>query len=210
MPLPLDTTLSPRLEQIAIDIARQGWSVQTHALPEPLPSLLREEITAAWQGGCFRHAGVGKGENWELKPDVRSDKVLWLDELEQAGCIQDWLTTLEALRLAVNRSCMLGLLDFEGHLAVYPPGTRYRKHLDQFRDLGRRRLTTILYLNHDWQDTDGGELRLYLDNDNEHHYIDVAPLAGTVVSFLSEEFFHEVLPAQRDRYSITGWFRGRP
>ena len=29
----------------------------------------------------------------------------------------------------------------------------------------------------------------------------------TVVMFLSEEIPHEVKPAQRDRYSVTGWFR---
>jgi len=35
----------------------------------------------------------------------------------------------------------------------------------------------------------------------------VLPQLGTLVVFLSEEFPHEVLAAQRDRYSIAGWFR---
>ena len=33
------------------------------------------------------------------------------------------------------------------------------------------------------------------------------PVCRTVVLFLSEEMPHEVRPARRDRYSVTGWFR---
>ena len=32
---------------------------------------------------------------------------------------------------------------------------------------------------------------------------------GTLVCFLSERFEHEVLPATRSRWSLTGWFRSR-
>ncbi|MEJ2425981.1 MAG: 2OG-Fe(II) oxygenase, partial [Candidatus Thiodiazotropha sp.] len=30
---------------------------------------------------------------------------------------------------------------------------------------------------------------------------------GQTVIFLSERFPHEVIPAQRDRYTIAGWYR---
>jgi SM-20-related protein len=33
------------------------------------------------------------------------------------------------------------------------------------------------------------------------------PQGGTLAVFLSEEFPHEVLAANRTRYSIAGWFR---
>ena len=39
--------------------------------------------------------------------------------------------------------------------------------------------------------------------------IDVQPLGGTLVCFLAERFEHEVLPARRERLSVTGWFRAR-
>ena len=45
-----------------------------------------------------------------------------------------------------------------------------------------------------------------------HGVFDVAvdpPPGGTLVSFLSAELYHEVLPARRDRASITGWFKTR-
>ena len=64
----------------------------------------------------------------------------------------------------------------------------------------------MLYLNDDWQASDGGELVVY-DEHSQEVLHRVLPSAGTLVCFLSEEFPHEVLPAHRDRMSIAGWFR---
>jgi len=58
-------------------------------------------------------------------------------------------------------SSMIGLFEFECHFAHYAPGAFYRRHLDQFAGGGRRRVSTVLYLNSGWRDGDGGELRLY-------------------------------------------------
>ena len=52
----------------------------------------------------------------------------------------------------------------------------------------------------------GGALRLYLADQTE---LDVLPSAGTLVLFISAELPHEVLPATRERLSLTGWFRRR-
>jgi SM-20-related protein len=71
----------------------------------------------------------------------------------------------------------------------------------------QRVLSSVVYLNPNWDIADGGELVLYDTTDSE--LTRVQPLAGTAVFFMSEEFPHEVLPARRERYSIAGWFRGR-
>lgn len=55
---------------------------------------------------------------------------------------------------------------------------------------------------------DGAQMRLYLDNTCREH-VDVSPLDGTLVSFLSTDCYHEVLPACRPRPSLTGWFKTR-
>jgi Rps23 Pro-64 3,4-dihydroxylase Tpa1-like proline 4-hydroxylase len=39
--------------------------------------------------------------------------------------------------------------------------------------------------------------------------LDILPMAGRLVLFLSGEFWHEVRPAKRPRMSLTGWFRTR-
>ena len=113
---------------------------------------------------------------------------------------------MDGLRQALNRGLYLGLEDFECHFALYPPGAFYQKHLDRFRDDDRRTVSAVLYLNDDWQPQDGGELRLYLPDGAER---EVPPLGGSLVLFLSSDFPHEVLPANRERLSLTGWFRRR-
>ncbi|HEY5930165.1 MAG TPA: 2OG-Fe(II) oxygenase, partial [Burkholderiales bacterium] len=65
------------------------------------------------------------------------------------------------------------------------------------------------YLNQDWRDADGGELRLYLEREPLTRHVDIRPDGGTLVLFLSEKFPHEVLPAKRERHSLTGWFKAR-
>jgi len=50
-------------------------------------------------------------------------------------------------------------------------------------------------------------LRIFLPQaDGTEKTCDVPPLAGTLVTFLSGEFPHEVLPTTRERLSVTGWF----
>ena len=117
------------------------------------------------------------------------------------------LQRLEGLRVAINRSLFLGLFDLEMHFAVYPPGAGYQRHLDRFRDDDRRSVTVILYLNEHWTREDGGLLRFWPEPESAP--LDIVPCGGTLVSFLSDRFWHEVLPARRERMSLTGWFRRR-
>lgn len=112
----------------------------------------------------------------------------------------------EQLRQYLNRELYLGLFDFECHYAHYPQGAFYKKHYDAFQGSSNRRLSTVLYLNPNWLPEDGGELILYT-NDGDTVLETVLPKFGNMVIFLSEEFPHEVLPTNRSRYSLTGWFR---
>jgi SM-20-related protein len=116
---------------------------------------------------------------------------------------------METLRLTLNRELSLGLFALESHLALYPPGARYRCHLDRFRDQDNRTLSVSLYLNPDWRAEDGGVLRLYLEDPESEPYEDVIPAGGVLVCFLSGRFHHEVLPSRRERLSVTGWFTRR-
>ena len=110
------------------------------------------------------------------------------------------------LQQTLNRELYLGLAELEWHFARYPAGSFYQRHLDQHRDQDTRAVTVVQYLNRDWTENDGGQLRIYLDAENQ---IDVTPHGGTLVVFLSNRFEHEVLPARRERLSLTGWYRRR-
>ncbi|WP_200234685.1 2OG-Fe(II) oxygenase [Thiohalocapsa halophila] len=196
-------------EQIAATLAEQGWCVTDAFVPPLLVGQLRHEARERWDAGAFRRAGVGRGADRELRPEVRTDRILWLEPAALSGAQQCLWERLEAVRLAVNRQMFLGLQELEAHFAVYPAGAYYRKHLDQFHGMGRRQLSCVLYLGEDWQAADGGALRMYVDTTDAVVAADVLPVGGRLVSFLSARFLHEVLPARRERLSITGWFRSR-
>lgn len=188
-------------------LADAGWCVLPGFLSEAETAELRTECLQAHAAGTFHAAGVGRGAA-QVRTEVRGDHVLWIDESEAAPALRALLARFEALRLAVNQALYLGLFDLETHFAVYPPGAGYQRHLDRFRDDDRRSLTVILYLNAaDWRETDGGLLRFWPDPAAAP--LDILPAGGTLVTFLSDRFWHEVLPAKRQRLSLTGWFRRR-
>lgn len=173
----------------------------------PLVAALAEEARALRATGAFRPAGVGADRR--RAAELRGDEILWLDPAAPSAAQRALFDRLEALRLELNRDCLLGLFELEAHFAAYPPGARYPTHVDRLRGDGARVLSIVLYLNADWRVEDGGVLRLYLAAAGRAPYADVAPVGGTLVAFLSERFPHAVLPARRERLSLTGWFRRR-
>jgi SM-20-related protein len=86
-------------------------------------------------------------------------------------------------------------------MTIYPAGTYYKKHLDQFKKDDHRKLSVICYLNKDWREEEGGQLRIYLEEGTQ----EVLPVAGRLVCFRSDLLEHEVLPSTRSRLSLTGW-----
>ena len=198
----------PDLDRILEDLATTGRSVHPGFLPSADVQALREEAFELWRTGAFRQAGIGAGAEFGVRAEIRSDRILWLDE-PYTEAQRRYLDELERLRLAINQALYLGLFRFEGHLAVYPPGSFYQKHLDRFQKAGHRVVSCILYLNDGWKPEDGGQLRLYDGPEEDAGHQDVLPEGGNFVIFLSGSVYHEVLPASRERVSLTGWFRTR-
>ncbi|MFO1317462.1 MAG: 2OG-Fe(II) oxygenase [Burkholderiales bacterium] len=192
---------------IVAGIAERGYAVAAGALPDATVAALRTRARALDAAGALAPAHVGRGASRDLRADVRGDRIRWLDPGAADPAEAEPLAFLDALRVACNRALMAGLAEFEGHYALYPPGARYARHRDRFRDDDARVLSCVLYLNERWQPADGGALRVYVDRATT---IDVTPTGGTLVAFLSDAFEHEVLPATRPRIALTGWFRRRP
>jgi len=202
-------TLDARSDRIASELVDVGWSVCPDFMPPVQIAALADELRARWAQGDFHQAGVSRGAHSQLRRDIRNDHVYWLDDAIQTEAQAPYFTALESLRLTLNRQLFLGLFSFEGHMAAYPPGSFYTKHLDQFQGAAHRKVSVVLYLNDNWQADDGGQLRLYLEENHAEKYIDVLPRGGTLACFLSDRYYHEVLPATRERLSVTGWFRVR-
>lgn len=197
----MDAGFAERCEGVADALTRYGWVESPGFLPPELVAALRTECKEGWKAGAFRAANVSRARLRD--PEIRSDAIAWIDGETPAR--REALEGLETLRLAVNRATYLGLFDVEAHLAVFPPGTFYARHLDRFRDQGSRVVSCVLYLNPGWKAEDGGELRLHLPEGPR----DVRPEGGTLACFLSGDTVHEVLPARRHRASLTAWFRTR-
>lgn len=206
-------------DEIADALVTQGYIVLPQALPVPLIESLLDRRQSLNEED-FKRAGIGRQDDFQIDSSVRRDRIHWLQRGHPAEV--EFLVWMEELRLALNRRLFMGLMDYECHFASYGIGAFYKKHLDAFKRPApllqaplqvsplqtqpSRVLSTVLYLNPDWQAGDGGELRLY-DEDDALVLETIAPEYGKLVIFLSEKFPHEVLVAQRERHSIAGWFR---
>jgi SM-20-related protein len=199
------STHSAPLARIVDDLAEQGWSLQPVFAPQTLTLELADECRKRAARGELIPASIGRGSGQEVREGVRGDRIQWLDSGLSPACDQ-YLALMDGLRQGLNRELYLGLDDYECHFAWYPPGAFYQKHLDRFRDDDRRAVSAVFYLNPDWQAEQGGALRLYLADETTR---DVQPQAGSLLVFLSADLPHEVLPASRERLSLTGWFRRR-
>lgn len=207
------STLNP--DQLVSKIAQHGVCVMDHFLPPATILELANEVLSLSATSQMQAAGTGRTHK-TINKDLRGDSIYWLDESEATGAQQVYFTQMEALRQQLNQDLYLGLFALESHLALYPAGTGYKKHIDRFKASNttqpQRQISCILYLNQDWADNYGGHLRLYLNPHGESvetPHIDIAPIAGRLVMFLSDTFYHEVLPATQDRMSLTAWFLTR-
>jgi len=197
------TSLVDRFQAAADALATDGWCVLDPLLPAEATAALAAECAAMHAAQQMRPARIGVGQS---APALRGDHTRWFDLDALSEAQRPFIEAIEALRQTLNRSLMLGLAESEAHYAVYPPGARYTRHLDQLRGRDARVVSAVYYLNADWEPGDGGALRLYLDDGRTH---DVLPRAGTLALFLSDRFEHEVLPATRERMSIACWMRRR-
>ena len=190
---------------IDAELKVDGISVRDQFLPAWQVRALADCARVRRARGDFGAARIGSGRSLQRREDIRGDSICWITPplwpAEQA-----LLEQLEQLRFELNREAGLGLFELELHYAWYPPGTGYARHIDQPQGREQRRVSLIMYLNEDWTPAAGGELRIFGEADSHR---DIEPLAGRLVCFLTQGREHAVLPTQRDRLSISGWFRTR-
>ena len=204
------------LEQLVDKIANHGFCVIDNFLDDAVSRALATETESLKVAHAMTEAGVSR-EHLAINKTIRGDSIYWLNEDNATAAQHSYLQQMERLRTSLNQYLYLGLFGLESHLASYPIGTFYKKHLDCFASndpnnsqrQSQRKISCIVYLNQDWKNEDGGQLRFYLnetDASNNEKSIDILPISGRSVIFLSDTFYHEVLPARRERISLTGWF----
>ncbi|MGB2833745.1 MAG: 2OG-Fe(II) oxygenase [Methylotenera sp.] len=201
-------------QHIAIidSLASHGYAVLPQFISEARTNLLSTQAKWLQHSGFLHPANTGK--HTQLNATSRGDATYWVNEDSENFAELYYFEVMKALQHQLNKALFLGLHTLESHFAIYPTGAFYKKHVDQFKNDalksdGLRQVSCILYLNEHWLADDGGELRLYLDEQDLSQTLDIAPLGGTLVAFMSARFHHEVLPAKRERISLTGWFKTR-
>jgi SM-20-related protein len=180
---------------------QHGWAEIKGFMNETDSAGIRSEIIEIQNNNGFRQASIGKQDSKSVDTSQRGDFIRWIDAQQAPNYTRLYLDKMTALIEQLNYTFYLGIRDYECHYAHYPPGTFYKKHVDRHKNGSPRRVSSVLYLNADWQPSDGGELVIYEPEGNEHR---IQPLQGTLAIFLSE-LEHEVLLTSRDRMSITGW-----
>lgn len=199
------------LENLLQGLAETGYVVIPNFLKLSDTRNLIAECVARSKEGDLRPALVGRGPAKNRQPEIRTDRVRWLEPYDLSESQAVYWEKMEDVRKILNRSLFLGLIELEAHLACFAPGGYYKPHLDRHQQTQSRILSAILYLDEGWVESDGGQLRLYTDAvaGVEGPWIDVFPEPGKLVIFVSAEFWHEVRESSRFRHSLTGWFRGR-
>lgn len=192
------------LELLLDNLVEKGWYEWPDAISAGLCLALLQEVMDAEEEGKLKKAAIGRGNEQQLNEAIRRDQIRWLSNETPAQA--EFLTIMASLQQELNRALFMGLFEYEAHYALYQAGDFYKQHLDSFKGQANRMISTVLYLNPDWQAENGGELVIYA-KDGKSVEATIIPSIGKLAVFLSEEVPHEVLPTKLPRASIAGWFR---
>jgi SM-20-related protein len=177
---------------IAQDFISAGLSLQ-----------LKQNLANCYADNRFKKAGTGNDKQISHDNAVRGDMIYWLDRKHNNSYENAFFDVMDSFVLYLNNTCYTGITGYEFHYTLYPTGSFYKKHLDQFKTNDSRKYSMIIYLNAGWLQADGGELCIHHKNSLQH----ITPENGKSVFFKSSELEHEVLLTTKPRMSITGWLK---
>lgn len=187
-------------------LSNQDYVVIDNFLTEELYRTIRSHFLQKLNQDTFDKAGIGALGLNTIKKEVRGDFTYWLDK-EKDSDLQEYTELTDELIFVMKRYCFLPIADSEFHYAFYPPGAHYEAHVDQFSERNNRIISVVIYLNEDWKKGDGGELKIFKENDE---FDLIEPIAKRCVLFRSDTVMHQVMPTSKDRYSLTGWLLNNP
>ena len=187
------------------ELANDDYLIIDDFLSESLFQKLKAFLLQHLDMDNFSKAGIGALNEYQVKKSIRGDFIYWLDKNRDQELSELFLLIEHSMKM-FNRLCYLSLSGFEFHLAHYPQGSFYKRHLDQFRERNNRMITMIVYLNEDWKTGDGGELKIYLADKDAL----IEPIKNRCVIFKSDTLEHEVLVTNKSRFSLTGWLLYQP
>jgi SM-20-related protein len=187
------------------ELADNDFVVIDDFLSEALYQNIFTFFEAKMEANDLEKAGIGSLGLHTIDKKIRGDYVYWLSPNVDIE-LTPYFSIVEEMMQQIKRLCFLSLSDFECHLAYYPSGTFYKKHVDQFKERNNRMISFVVYLNPNWKEGDGGELIIH----KEDQIIPIAPIKSRLILFKSADVLHEVALTNESRLSITGWMLNNP
>lgn len=194
-------------ETISADIVTKGYAIIDDLLSKADLKQIKIRFEELQQEDDFQKAGIGKFSHFTVDKSVRGDFIRWIDQKDTDAPVYILYEYINELIINLNRTCYLGIQDYESHYAFYPKGKGYLMHRDRFKTNPHRIVSFVFYLNENWQQGNGGELVLY--DEDKKSIETIAPKENRLTVFLSETL-HEVLNCNTERKSITGWLLDVP
>ncbi|KAL3786880.1 hypothetical protein HJC23_013801 [Cyclotella cryptica] len=210
----LQDTLLHLAPSISHHLATYGYYTTTNFLQSSSVSILRSQAITLRKQGRYEQSYSEKLEGHTIrrfdKRGVYACEPDGRDYYTAPDLITYIATLLRTLPEALNGESFTKEMDlspssFNAKLAVSTAGgSRYPCHIDNpvGNDGGDvRKLTCILYLNPGWVEGEGGEIRLFVKEDDGGHVerkdavkkVDLSPVGGRLLLFWSDEIPHEVL-----------------
>ena len=205
-------------DMMLLDLENRNFSVVDNYVEESLIGQVMEEVrklyeeTSSFQPGQLTSINKNSGHPAQANKEVRGDLVTWVDSTtypEMKSLMSAVRRTDELIAMMSSDQKLVGCnirSRSSVMVACYPgQGTRYKRHVDNPYKDGRK-LTTILYLNENYDAArDGGVLRIYKPDGSS--FYEIEPVFGRLIVFWSDSRTpHEVLPSYRERFAISVWY----
>lgn len=177
--------------------------ISTSFLTAKLAAELKTNLTSLYNNDEMKLAGIGNNHLHTQDKSVRSDKIYWMNPKDKIQSEKEFFDLIDSFVEYLNINCFTGIKSYEFHYAYYEVGSFYKKHIDQFKSDGGRAFSLIMYLNPEWIESNGGQLKIYKPQSVEL----ISPDNQKCVFFKSNELAHEVQLSKAPRMSITGWLK---
>lgn len=203
------------------ELRDKKYVVIPNFLPPTLEDDLRTDVANLRRASKFNVAKIGQDSTNALNTQIRVAETCFIGPGRYpdvpAAARKELCATLDQARqdIATFFAQPLDQQLTELLYAYYPQGGFYRRHRDAIPGSASvlREFSLLLYLNKDWTDQDGGQLRMHFDGGGdelpegmEPNFMDVTPDGGTLVLFESDAIPHEVIDTQKERIAVIGWY----
>ncbi|GFR46885.1 hypothetical protein Agub_g8526 [Astrephomene gubernaculifera] len=194
---------------VAQHLSDHGYAVVDGIFGKDVARQLRAEVVELYERGLMRknctHLVKDNATSLVEKSHVHEAELTLDANIQSAAPLCSSLNSDRTMATLLSLFMPQVTLDSQAIKLQYNAGGGgcFPVHLDSDEQLDGRRVTAIFYLNPDWHEGQGGQLRLYPFPSGPP--LDLPPLEDRLVLFSSCRMPHRVMPATAPRCCFTIW-----